>query len=119
MKISRQEGVQSLWSGLSPTLVVAVPNTVIYFTTYEQLRSLFHRVLLPERSEPSSLIGGMSGGLARVWAVTMVSPFELVRTKMQAGQVTYRGECWRWCCSVVILMSLCSVMAVIVQVCVP
>ncbi|XP_045125296.1 solute carrier family 25 member 40-like isoform X2 [Portunus trituberculatus] len=90
VKISRQEGVQSLWSGLSPTLVVAVPNTVIYFTTYEQLRSLFHHVLLPEQSEPSSLIGGMAGGLARVWSVTVVSPFELVRTKMQAAQMTYR-----------------------------
>uniref|UniRef100_A0A0P4VYE4 Solute carrier family 25 member 40 n=1 Tax=Scylla olivacea TaxID=85551 RepID=A0A0P4VYE4_SCYOL len=90
VKISQQEGVQSLWSGLSPTLVVAVPNTVIYFTTYEQLRSLFHRVMLPEGSEPSSLIGGMAGGLARVWSVTVVSPFELVRTKMQAAQMTYR-----------------------------
>merc|ERR1719412_1156057 len=38
LKISRVEGVKSLWSGLSPTLVLAVPNTIIYFTTYEQLR---------------------------------------------------------------------------------
>lgn len=90
VKISQQEGVQSLWSGLSPTLVVAVPNTVIYFTTYEQLRSTMHRHLLPEGSEPSSLIGGAAGGLARVWAVTVVSPFELVRTKMQAANMSYR-----------------------------
>lgn len=38
LKISKVEGVSSLWSGLSPTLVLAVPTTVIYFTTYEQLK---------------------------------------------------------------------------------
>ena len=38
VKISRTEGVNSLWSGLSPTLVLAVPTTMIYFTTYEKLK---------------------------------------------------------------------------------
>lgn len=38
IKISRNEGVTSLWSGLSPTLVLAIPATVIYFVSYEQLR---------------------------------------------------------------------------------
>merc|ERR1711902_257057 len=41
LKISRLEGPRSLWSGLSPTLVLTVPNTIIYFTTYEQLRHKF------------------------------------------------------------------------------
>ncbi|XP_050696247.1 probable mitochondrial glutathione transporter SLC25A40 isoform X1 [Eriocheir sinensis] len=90
VKISRQEGMQSLWSGLSPTLVVALPNTVIYFTSYEQLRTVLNRYLLLDSTEPSSLIGGAAGGLARVWSVTLVSPFELVRTKMQATTMTYK-----------------------------
>lgn len=38
IKISKTEGLTSLWSGLSPTLVLAVPATVIYFVSYEQLR---------------------------------------------------------------------------------
>lgn len=38
MKISQTEGIKSLWSGLSPTLVLAIPATVIYFVAYEQLR---------------------------------------------------------------------------------
>ncbi|KAK4294134.1 hypothetical protein Pmani_033214 [Petrolisthes manimaculis] len=94
VKISRQEGIQSLWSGLSPTLIVAVPNTVIYFTTYEHLRTFLHRHLpttLGGDTTPSSLSSGLAGGLARVWAVTVVSPFELVRTKMQASNISY-GE---------------------------
>lgn len=37
-KISKFEGVPALWSGLYPTLVLAVPCTVIYFVCYEQLR---------------------------------------------------------------------------------
>ncbi|CDQ90383.1 unnamed protein product [Oncorhynchus mykiss] len=40
VKITRNEGVRSLWSGLPPTLVMAVPATVIYFTCYDQLRDL-------------------------------------------------------------------------------
>lgn len=38
LKISRHEGVRSLWSGLGPTLILALPATVIYFVLYEQLR---------------------------------------------------------------------------------
>lgn len=30
--------MSSLWSGLSPTLVLAIPSTVVYFVSYEQLR---------------------------------------------------------------------------------
>lgn len=37
-KITRSEGIKSLWSGLSPTLVLALPATVIYFVSYEQIR---------------------------------------------------------------------------------
>lgn len=38
MKIARYEGATSLWSGLSPTLVLAIPCTVMYFVIYEQTR---------------------------------------------------------------------------------
>lgn len=37
-KISRYEGARSLWSGLSPTLVLALPATICYFVTYEGAR---------------------------------------------------------------------------------
>lgn len=37
-KISRNEGVKTLYSGLSPTLVLALPTTVLYFVAYEQMR---------------------------------------------------------------------------------
>lgn len=81
-KIGKTEGLSSLWSGLSPTLVLAVPTTVIYFTMYEQIK-----VLLQRTSQAPTLVSLLSGGLARLVSVTLVSPLELVRTKMQSQKM--------------------------------
>ncbi|KAM6914066.1 mitochondrial glutathione transporter SLC25A39 isoform 1-T1 [Lycodopsis pacificus] len=85
VKITRHEGLRSLWSGLPPTLVMAVPATVIYFTCYDQLRD-FLRVGLGFQG---SLVPLVAGGLARLGAVTVISPLELVRTKMQSRRLPY------------------------------
>ncbi|XP_008303117.1 mitochondrial glutathione transporter SLC25A39 isoform X1 [Stegastes partitus] len=85
VKISRHEGLRSLWSGLPPTLVMAVPATVIYFTCYDQLRD-FLRFGLGLQGSHVPLV---AGGLARLGAVTVISPLELVRTKMQSRRLTY------------------------------
>eukprot|EP00092_Neocalanus_flemingeri_P047297 GFUD01053562.1.p1 GENE.GFUD01053562.1~~GFUD01053562.1.p1 ORF type:complete len:363 (+),score=83.94 GFUD01053562.1:278-1366(+) len=94
LKISRTEGISSLWSGLSPTLVLAVPTTVIYFTMYEQLKLTIdtqRRALSAHPDILSSDIPRMvslsAGGLARLLAVTLVSPMELVRTKMMSKKM--------------------------------
>jgi solute carrier family 25 protein 39/40 len=88
VKISKVEGISSLWSGLSPTLVLAVPATVIYFTTYEQLKLRFKK-LTPRPEKATVAISVASGGLARIWAVALVSPLELVRTKMQSQKMDF------------------------------
>uniref|UniRef100_A0A665TQW2 Mitochondrial glutathione transporter SLC25A39 n=1 Tax=Echeneis naucrates TaxID=173247 RepID=A0A665TQW2_ECHNA len=85
VKISRHEGLRSLWSGLPPTLVMAVPATVIYFTCYDQLRD-FLRYGLGFQGSHVPLV---AGGLARLGAVTVISPLELVRTKMQSRRLPY------------------------------
>ncbi|XP_034395642.1 solute carrier family 25 member 39 isoform X1 [Cyclopterus lumpus] len=87
VKITRHEGLRSLWSGLPPTLVMAVPATVIYFTCYDQLRDFLRFGL----GFQGSLVPLVAGGLARLGAVTVISPLELVRTKMQARRLSY-GE---------------------------
>lgn len=33
----------------------------------------------------------IAGGVARIWAVTLVSPLELIRTKMQSKKLSYQG----------------------------
>ncbi|NXP33156.1 S2539 protein, partial [Leiothrix lutea] len=88
VKITRYEGIRSLWSGLPPTLVMAVPATVIYFTTYDQLRDYLHARM--GMGSWSHYIPLLAGALARLGAVTVISPLELIRTKMQSQQLSYR-----------------------------
>ncbi|KAL1787702.1 solute carrier family 25 member 39 isoform X1 [Sigmodon hispidus] len=86
VKIVRHEGTRTLWSGLPATLVMTVPATAIYFTAYDQLKAF-----LCDQSLTSDLYAPMvAGALARMGTVTVISPLELVRTKLQAQHVSYR-----------------------------
>ncbi|KAJ1528026.1 hypothetical protein ONE63_007947 [Megalurothrips usitatus] len=92
VKISRAEGVQSLWSGLGPTLVLALPATVLYFVAYEQIRYRVKDIHSKRigRIEQPFWIPLLAGASARVLSATVVSPLELIRTKMQSRKLTYR-----------------------------
>lgn len=85
-----------MWSGLSPTLVLAVPATIVYFVVYEQLRLYLKdrhnkEVLeMSNRTQPF-WVPLVSGATARVISVTIVSPLELIRTKMQSQRLSYSG----------------------------
>ncbi|OAQ76495.1 mitochondrial carrier protein [Purpureocillium lilacinum] len=81
-KIARNEGVTTLWRGLSPTLAMAVPANIIYFAGYDWLRYSSKSPLSGLSSDHAPLT---SGSLARIFAATAVSPIELVRTRMQAA----------------------------------
>lgn len=81
-KIARNEGALSLWRGLSPTLVMAVPANVIYFTGYDWLR--FHHASPINRIATDAYAPLVSGSVARVAAAVVVSPIEMFRTRMQA-----------------------------------
>lgn len=80
--IVRNDGFWSLWDGLRPTLVMAVPNTMLYMVMYDEMA---HTVLPRELgwSEQESAI--VAGGVSRAIAGTIVAPLELVRTQMQAS----------------------------------
>lgn len=82
-KIARNEGLTSLWRGLSPTLVMAVPANLIYFTGYDYLRHDRHS---PIRKYVSSAYAPLlAGSLARIAAAATISPIEMFRTRMQAA----------------------------------
>eukprot|EP00050_Salpingoeca_kvevrii_P021896 m.117519 g.117519 ORF g.117519 m.117519 type:complete len:335 (-) comp9519_c0_seq2:803-1807(-) len=84
LKLYHHEGLSSLWRGLPPTLLMAVPQTVMYFTAYDYLR---HRMDQDRWYTPM-----LAGTLSRTGAVTVISPVELLRTKMQArGKISYSG----------------------------
>ncbi|XP_076366312.1 mitochondrial glutathione transporter SLC25A40-like [Tachypleus tridentatus] len=87
IKITRTEGKSSLWSGLPTALVMAAPATVIYFTLYDQLRAcLLHH---SNASKQALWVPMLAGATARVIAVTVISPLELIRTKMQSKKLSY------------------------------
>ncbi|KFM81683.1 Solute carrier family 25 member 40, partial [Stegodyphus mimosarum] len=87
VKISKYEGITSLWSGLPPTLVMAIPATVIYFTMYEQIRDNTMKTLVPPLHP--YWVPMMSGITARVLTVTAISPIEFLRTKLQSERIKY------------------------------
>lgn len=85
-KISQNEGLRTLWRGLSPTLVMTIPANVIYFAGYDWMRtahaSPFKQLV---RDEYIPLVAGAS---ARVLSAIAVSPMEMFRTRMQAATHT-------------------------------
>ena len=86
MRVARHEGVGMLWAGLQPALVMSVPGTVIYFACYEATRDAI-TACWPRLGESAPLL---AGGGARLLTATVVSPVELMRTRMQAEQALLR-----------------------------
>lgn len=90
LKMARFEGIGSWWKGLSPTLLMAVPATVVYYTSYDQLKILFG--FQPKQS--NILAPMFAGSLSRTVAVIGVTPLELLRTKIQSRQNYSYGQVW-------------------------
>ncbi|KAF7511246.1 hypothetical protein GJ744_005143 [Endocarpon pusillum] len=88
-KIARNEGALSLYRGLSPTLVMAIPANVIYFTGYDWLR--FNPASPINRITSDTYTPLVSGSVARVAAAVVVSPIEMFRTRMQATRGNSAG----------------------------
>ncbi|XP_053830470.1 probable mitochondrial glutathione transporter SLC25A40 isoform X1 [Vidua macroura] len=86
VKIIRIEGIKSLWSGLPPTLIMAVPTTAIYFTCYDQLCE----ALKNRPGKHDEHIPVIAGSLSRFGSSTVVSPLELIRTQMQYRRSSYK-----------------------------
>jgi solute carrier family 25, member 39/40 len=81
-KISRNEGPLTLWRGLTPTLLMAIPANVIYFTGYDWLR--FNHASPIRKVANDTYAPLIAGSFARVLAGIAVSPLEMFRTRMQA-----------------------------------
>lgn len=79
--ILKNGGVKGLWRGLAPSLVMQVPGTGLYYSSYENLRIFLDRNLT-SRKEWNPLYAGC---LARVLAGTITSPLEFLRTAVQAN----------------------------------
>ncbi|KAJ9608362.1 Carrier protein, mitochondrial [Cladophialophora chaetospira] len=81
-KIARNEGYLNLWRGTSPTLMMAIPGNVIYFTGYDWLR--YNNASPVKKIASDTYAPLVAGSFARVLAGIAVSPVEMFRTRMQA-----------------------------------
>ena len=66
---------------------MAIPATVIYFTVYDQLREYLNKSL--KLTNQPLWVPVVSGGFARIFAATTISPLEMIRTKMQSKRLSY------------------------------
>lgn len=89
-KIARNEGTLSLWRGLSPTLVMAIPANVIYFTGYDWLR--YNKKSPIARYVEDHSAAFVAGSVARIAAAAAISPIEMFRTRLQATSGTGTGH---------------------------
>jgi len=77
-KIGRHEGFTALWRGLPVALVLTVPATAFYFTSYERFKRRLDELVSPKFSPPLSGLG------ARTLTVIVSCPLELLRTNIQS-----------------------------------
>ncbi|CAR27841.1 hypothetical protein ZYGR_0N03280 [Zygosaccharomyces rouxii] len=77
--IAKNEGLTSLWSGISISLLMAIPANVVYFTGYEYLRDTS-----PLNEKHPGLNPLLCGAFARVIAATTIAPLELIKTRLQS-----------------------------------
>lgn len=78
-KITMNEGITTLWRGLSLTLLMAIPANVIYYSGYETLRDIS-----PLNKNHSTMNALACGAGARVIAASCIAPIELLRTRLQS-----------------------------------
>eukprot|EP01002_Notosolenus_urceolatus_P003391 NODE_1893_length_1264_cov_15.799177_g1566_i0.p1 GENE.NODE_1893_length_1264_cov_15.799177_g1566_i0~~NODE_1893_length_1264_cov_15.799177_g1566_i0.p1 ORF type:complete len:339 (+),score=31.76 NODE_1893_length_1264_cov_15.799177_g1566_i0:35-1018(+) len=78
-QVVRSEGIRALWTGLCPSLLMALPSTILYFMVYEQLKEIFLK--MDYGVGPAA---ALSGCIARTLSATVVAPLEKVKTQMQA-----------------------------------
>lgn len=87
VQITRTEGLTSLWRGLSPTLVMSVPATTVYFVSYETIKESIQQHPIFQRNVSNKnrdlLAPFLAGSMARSLAVALISPLELLKTRMQ------------------------------------
>jgi solute carrier family 25 protein 39/40 len=91
-RIFATEGLAGIYAGLAPTLVMGVPNTVLYFITYEELASRLRSDATTTTNNNGNTVlydagawaPPLAGGAARFIASASTAPLELIRTRQSA-----------------------------------
>ncbi|VDD81094.1 unnamed protein product [Mesocestoides corti] len=95
--IVRTEGILSLWSGLSPALVMALPQTIVYFSMNDWLKDYISFKYTSHRYQETNaalfidFIPPVVGAISRIFSVFTISPLELMRTKLQSKPMSFKS----------------------------
>jgi len=81
--IFAEGGVRGLYAGLPATMLIGIPSNVAYFSTYEAMRNQLQAC----GGALASAAPIVAGGASRAVAVTASAPLEVLRTRIQAGQL--------------------------------
>uniref|UniRef100_A0A8C9JZF4 Mitochondrial coenzyme A transporter SLC25A42 n=1 Tax=Panthera tigris altaica TaxID=74533 RepID=A0A8C9JZF4_PANTA len=84
IRISREEGLKTLYHGFTPTVLGVIPYAGLSFFTYETLKSL-HR---GKETEPYPLERMIFGACAGLIGQSASYPLDVVRRRMQTAGVT-------------------------------
>ncbi|XP_027350330.1 nicotinamide adenine dinucleotide transporter 1, chloroplastic [Abrus precatorius] len=93
-QIFQKEGLRGMYRGLAPTVLALLPNWAVYFTMYEQLKSLLHS---DDESHHLPIGANMIAASGAGAATTMfTNPLWVVKTRLQTqgmrpGVVPYRS----------------------------
>ena len=83
--IWKKKGIRGFWAGTPLGLAQTVPSTVLYFTSFERIKSIMYGYAGDNNSSLGKLTPGAAGALARIFVVSAVAPIELMRTIQTSG----------------------------------
>jgi len=85
--IARNEGLAGLYAGLKPTLVMSIPNTVIYLSSYDEISMRLHALHSSNNFDVDAnraYIPLIAGSTARIISSFATAPLELIRTRQSS-----------------------------------
>lgn len=80
--VLQYEGFRGFFSGVTATLICALPSTGLYFGVYELIKEKGCRVVNEEFAPAVHLV---AGGISELAASVIVVPFEVVKSRLQLG----------------------------------